>query len=271
MELFNSRNYKPGSANFETYFLDFSQDIVQVKPTKKLFFFYGIFAVIGLSVMLLPLFIKMEPRETIWITLIFGFIFLAIGAGGIIGAKRRCYPLIDFHEKMFYPLGRNKETLPDAIPKIPLNEVEGIGITSKMVSGEKNHYRCYTLSLKCTKNREFLLLNHGAAKAFSRDAGKLSKRMDLLIQGEDAEARRRADNTKAAPFLMIFSLIWMGFSGYMLWQIWKVQELFPKIFIGVFILVGLIMFLYSLILLLLRKKKKENKEPEQTDETKAEN
>ena len=62
MELFNSRNYKPGSANFETYFLDFSQDIVQVKPTKKLFFFYGIFAVIGLSVMLLPLFVKMEPR-----------------------------------------------------------------------------------------------------------------------------------------------------------------------------------------------------------------
>ena len=47
MNLLNKKDYRPGDANFESHFLDFSRNIIQVKPTKKLLFFYGIFALIG--------------------------------------------------------------------------------------------------------------------------------------------------------------------------------------------------------------------------------
>ena len=256
MEIFNRRNYRPGSANFEAYRLEFTRNTIQVKPTRKLLVFYGIFAVIGLFILTLPLYAQHDSADAVWAVLIFGLIFFSVGAGAISIALRRCYPLIDLQQKIFFPIGRDKKLLPDAVPKIPLDEVEEISITSRLVSTQKSHYRCYSLNLKCSKEREFLLLCHGSAKAFMRDAKQLSECLNLPISEDDSEEKRRAANIKAAPFLIVFSLFWLGISTPMHLMMWKEKEIIPIVFTGIFVVVGL-SILFSAIVLIIKSRQKK--------------
>ena len=256
MEFFNRRNYRPGSANFEAYRLDFTQNTVEVKPTRKLLVFYGIFAVVGLFILTVPLYAQQDSDNAIWAVLIFGLIFFSVGAGAISMALRRCYPLIDLQQKIFYPIGRDRKLLPDAVPKIPLEEVEEISITSRLVSRKKSHYCCYSLTLKCSKNREFLLLCHGSEKAFMRDAERLSKCLDLPFPEDDSEEKRRAANIKAAPVLIVFSLFWLGICSPMHFMMWKEKEIIPIVFTGIFVIVGVSMLISAIVLIIKSRQKK---------------
>jgi len=254
MNLLNKKDYRPGNANFESYFLDFSRNIIQVKPTKKLLFFYGIFALIGLFFMLVPCFAQKDSDEAVWAILIFGIIFFIIGERGIASARRRNYPLLDFNENIFYPQGRPRSIQQENTLAIPIKEIEKICISSRIVRGNESSYRSYTLSLQCTGNREVILLKHGSLKAFMRDARLLSKQLDLPLMEDDLEAKIRAAQVKGAPVLLIFSFLWLGISFFALSKFWHEQDMFSKIILGIFIFIGVIMLFNAIKLMSQRKK-----------------
>lgn len=239
---FSKKQYKPGSANFESHYLRFTQDSVQVVPSRKLLVFFGIFTAVGLGIMSIPLYAESDSAGEILGALLFGVIFFGLGGGTIISTFRRSYPQIDLYQRIFYPVGRNRRRPADESPAIPLSEVEGIAISTRLVSGSKSSYRCYTLSLKFSGDREFILLNHGSRKAFMRDAELLSECLDLPLPEDDTdfEKKQRAANAKAAPVLLGFSLFWLVMCVPVHLQTWGEGDIFPRIFTGLFVAVGLI-------------------------------
>ncbi len=254
MWLFQRKSYRPGSANFESYRLKFTPETIRVVPTGKLLVFYGIFALVGLFVMTVPLYAQQhDPSEPVWPILCFGSIFLALGGGSILMAVRRLYPVIDLQQRFFYPQGRDKRLLPEDNPAIPLSDITAITLASRMVSGRKSRYRCYTLGLMRSDSRDFVLLNHGALNPFMRDARMLSQRLGLSLPERDFEVEILAARKKAAPFLLIFSLIWLLVSGTVHRAAWDSGETFPIVFTGIFIFLGLVLFLGAVKQMLSRK------------------
>lgn len=117
--------------------------------------------------------------------------------------------------------------------------MEQILLSSRIISSSKRRYRCYTLSLKCSGEREFILLRHGALKAIMRDAKMLSEQLGLPLPENDFKQKQEADYAKIGPFFLIFSLIWLFICGSGLWKTWKVVDTFPRILFGIHILIGL--------------------------------
>lgn len=253
------KQFNPGSANFESHYLEATPEYIKVKPAKKLFVFYSIFAIIGAAFAAIPLFAEYDSSESVLPVVAFGAIFFLIGMGAITASCRRRYPYIDLRQRMFYPLGKeNKNALPGMTAGLPLSDAE-IDISSRVVRGRKNSYTCYTLALLFPGNKRFILLNHGSSKAFMRDTGVLARYTGLALPPEDFEAKRKLNNMRAAPFLLIFGLFWTGLSFFMHWQTWQEKELFPIIFTGIFVLIGVMLLgtAVKLLIALLRNRGEE--------------
>ena len=238
------RQFQPGSANFEQHYLEVTPEYIRVRPSRKLFFFYGVFAVLGLAFMVIFLTAKHPSGEEVWPVVLFGSVFFLIGAGLMTGAALRRTPCIDLWQKKLYPLGKSKRDWDERFEALPLSEAEKIDVSSHIASGGKSSYRCYTLSLVYPGGRSFVLLNHGAFKAFMRDARLLAQYTGLpladeaFVQEIESENRRR-DKAGGIP-LLIFGLIWTVFSLFMHLQAWKMPDgkLFGVCFTGFFVLVG---------------------------------
>ncbi|MBR7131564.1 MAG: hypothetical protein IKC82_06245 [Lentisphaeria bacterium] len=231
--------YRPGRANFESSFLEFTPESIRVKYTLKSLFFYGIFAVIGAGVIVCAG--LGESDESSLPLYVFGTVFFTVGTGFILRAVKRAYPEIDMQRRLFYPSGKRMEILPGDDNVIPLNELQKIKIDSHWVRTSKNSYRCYTLSLLFSGNREFILLNHGALKAFMRDAEALGRRLDMPLPQEDFEAKILAGNKKVAPFMIAGALLWIGVVVWINSQVLKEEGIAGVIFSAPFLLFGIIL------------------------------
>ena len=237
------RQFQPGSANFEQHYLEVTPEYIRVRPSRKLLSFSGIFAVSGLAFMVIFLTAKHTSGEEVWQVVLFGSVFFLIGAGLMTAAALQRTPCIDLWQKTFYPLGKSKRDWGDRFEALPLSEAEKIDVSSHICGG-KSSYHCYTLSLVYPGGRSFVLLNHGAFKAFMRDARLLAQYTGLpladeaFVQKIESE-NRRSDKEGGIP-LLIFGLIWTAFSLFMHLQAWKMPDdrLAGVCFTGFFVLVG---------------------------------
>jgi hypothetical protein len=255
--------FKPGSANFEAYYLEVTPEYIKVKPSKKLFVFYSIFAIIGVALPVVIFFAERDSDAPIVQVVIFGAIFFLIGAGMIVRTLFRRYPCIDLRQRIFYPRGKRDGALPDTSSAIPLGDAREIEISSRNIHSKNNSYTCYSLFLNFYGNRRFNLLNHGNLKAFMRDARLLSQYTGLPLPQEEDEIveseRKKAHlyNLKAAPFLLVFGLVWTGFSLVLHCAAWIASgEWFPIVFSGFFVLIGVSILTFAVKLMFERLRKK---------------
>ena len=259
MGLFKKKQFNPGSANFESHYFEVTPEYIKVKPSKRLFVFYAVFIIIGLSFPCCFLFAESDPDESILPVVIFGFIFFAVGAGLWAKACMCRYPYIDLRQRIFYPLGKAEGTLPDMRSAMPLSEAERIELSSRVVRSSKNSYTCYTLRLVYPGENEYILLNHGSLKAFMRDAKLLAHHTGLPLPEDDFEEKIRLSNLKAAPVALIFGLIWTGMSLFIHLQTWKTDNFdwFSTLFSGSFVLIGVVLIGTALKLLIDRFRSKQ--------------
>lgn len=254
--------FNPGSANFEAYYLEVTPEYIKVKPSKKLLVFYSIFAIIGVALPVVIFFAERDSDAPIVQVVIFGAIFFLIGAGMMSVALFRRYPCIDLRQRIFYPRGKREGALPDMSSAIPLSEAREIEISSRHVHSKNNSYTCYSLFLNFYGNRRFTMLNHGNLKAFMRDARLLSQYTGLpLPQDEDEiseNERKKAHlyNLKAAPFLLVFGLVWTLLSLVLHCGAWiSSKEWFPIAFSGFFVLIGVSILIFAVRLIIERLRK----------------
>ena len=264
MEVFMEKDkaFNPGSANFEAYFLEVTPEYIKVKPSKKLLVFYSIFAIIGVALPVVIFFAERDSDAPIIQVVIFGAIFFLIGAGMMSVALLRRYPCIDLRQRIFYPRGKREGALPDMSSAIPLSEAREIEISSRHVHSKNNSYTCYSLFLNFYGNRRFTMLNHGNLKAFMRDARLLSQYTGLPLPQEEDEIseneRKKAHlyNLKAAPFLLVFGLVWTLLSLVLHCGAWIASDdWFPIAFSGFFVLIGVSILIFAVRLIIERLRK----------------
>ncbi|MBQ4329860.1 MAG: hypothetical protein IJC27_09040 [Lentisphaeria bacterium] len=254
--------FNPGSANFEAYYLEVTPEYIKVKPSKKLLVFYSIFAIIGVALPVVIFFAERDSDAPIIQVVIFGAIFFLIGAGMMSVALLRRYPCIDLRQRIFYPRGKREGALPDMSSAIPLSEAREIEISSRHVHSKNNSYTCYSLFLNFYGNRRFTMLNHGNLKAFMRDARLLSQYTGLPLPQEEDEIseneRKKAHlyNLKAAPFLLVFGLVWTLLSLVLHCGAWIASDdWFPIAFSGFFVLIGVSILIFAVRLIIERLRK----------------
>lgn len=254
-----NKQFNPGSANFEQHYLEITQKYLKVKPSKKLFVFYGIFAVIGLFFIFVPFFAENASDDPVWPISIFGTVFFLIGAWLIKSSLSRPYPYIDLNDRIFYPDGRREDSLRAESTGLPLSDATHLEISSRHIRGNKSSYTCYTLEIVYPDNRKYILLKHGALAAFMRDARLFARHTGLPLPQDDFEEQIRQRNIKGAPVILIFGFIWTGFALFVHMQFWHSSDrnIFALIFTGIFVLIGLWMLKTAFKLLAERRKSRK--------------
>ena len=203
------------TSNFCAHRLHFSPEKVVVKPTAMNYFFFSIFAGLGLAVAVVPWFAQGEESAR-WGMTAFGVVFAAIGFGGMFW-KRNKLPEIDLQRRMLYPEGIKYDTSDmtdlSAMQGIPLSELERIDVSSRRVSGDKSSYTAYMLDLVFRDGYSCCLLSHGGEKAFIEDAKKLSQVLNMPIDDLEKESPPpQAISCIAGCGMVIFSIIWLSMS-----------------------------------------------------------
>jgi hypothetical protein len=163
------------------------------------------------------------------------------------------YPYIDLREKRFYPLGKKSATSPETPSGLLLSDIEKCYIVSCGECGQLRH----TLILVYPDDQKFILLRHGSWTAIQRDAELLARCTGLTFTNEDSKQDIPDSETVLAIYLLIFGLLWTGFSFFMHLQSLKELDkgLFPVFLTSVFILVGLIILSFGIKLKFFKKQK----------------
>lgn len=240
------KKFNLGSSNFESYRLEVTPEFIKVKPTRKLLFFYAVFAIIGLGCFFGPLAEKRESGESLYPTIILGSVFFLVGAGLMLLNCRRRYPFIDLRQRMFYPLGKNKRKAgeDDFTSAISLVNAEHLQVSAAVESDNEGSWVSYTLKLVFPRGEQYLLLRHGSEDAIMRDAKLLAEYTCLPLLEDDSkkeiEKETQQNYVGAAVFLLLFGAFWSALGAFMLWGMLKSEQagLLDFIITGVFLLIG---------------------------------
>lgn len=250
------KKFNPGSANFESHYIEVTPEYIRVKPAKKLFFFYWILAGGGAACFIAPLFAVHEHGWSVSPMIFVGVMFFLIGVLSIkVKGSSQRYPCIDLRQRVFYPVGIRKGNLTDIdLLALPLSNAERLNIGSELMGGGKDSYVSYTLSLVYPGDQRFILLRHGSLRAIMRDAELLSRHAGLPMPDDEFEEENPDSNDDAAPFLLIFGVIWTGFSLLMHLLCWKdrEKELVPILFTGLFVFIGAVILGFAIKLMIKR-------------------
>ena len=202
------------TSSFCAHRLHFSPEKVVVKTTAMNYFFYSIFAALGLMAALASLLVPGDV-DARWVMTAFGVVFAAIGFGGMFW-KRNKLPEIDLQRRMLYPEGRKYDTSDmtdiSSMQGIPLSEVERIDVSTRRVSGNKSSYTAYMLDLVFRDGYSCRLLSHGGEDAFAEDAKKLSQVLNMPVEGLDEATAPTAVTVIGGCGMTIFSIIWLSMS-----------------------------------------------------------
>lgn len=257
MGIFSKKAFNPGHCNFEAYRLIFSQEAVKVRYTFKSIIFYGIFAAMGSGFSLVFLLTAEKAgNESPLVGVIFGSIFFLIGALGIYFSINRRYPMIDLRQRIFYPFGKAEGVLPDSASALPISDIREIDIDSHFVSGNKSSYNCYELRLIFKDGKYFPFLHHGNYDALMRDAKQLSEVLHIPIAEDgdrDDGETHPAVRVMGGVSLLVFSLIWTGIVMPVHVASWRQMEWIGIAFSGVFVIVGVCIFIQALKMLFSKK------------------
>lgn len=202
------KNYTPTRSNFQTHKLQFSLFGIKLVPTFKSLVFYGIFAAIGILVLVIGA-IQLPLRELPGL-FICSAIFGGAGGYGIFRTYHKKYPEIDLSNNMFYPEGKPSHHMFSDDSGIPLNQLKRINVERTYHRGSKSSYYCYTLYLDFGELGNFPFLGHGALKLFAEDADRLSSILNMPISPEDEyKSWLSPDNKRKNSWAMlIFGTIW---------------------------------------------------------------
>ncbi len=243
--------FNPANSNFEAYHLQVTQEYIKVKPTLKLFFFYIIFAGLGLSAMIASFIAELHGESALPME-IGSTAFFILGLVLISNAYNRSYPYIDLQQRAFYPLGKKSEYGVDITTALPLDEAEKMYISSEIVQGKNNSYLCYTVTIVYPDNKKYILLRHGSLKAIKRDVKLLAKYTGLPEPDEIVAEESVADEKNSGLFLLIFSVIWtaISFSLLYIFLLENSDDPIPPVVFGLFVLVGLIIGAFGIRVLI---------------------
>jgi len=245
--------YNPGSANFESHYLQVTPEYIRVKPTKKLFLFYFIFTGMGAVGMIFSYIAELQgaPSQII-IMKVACFVFSLLGIVLTVTAYRRRLPYIDLRQRMFYPVGIKAGEPPEAVPGLPLSDAQKLDISYEVIQGSKSSHTSYTFSIVYPGNEKYILLRHGSEKAIIRDAKLISQHTGLSVPEKIVHEESTANEKSSALFMLIFGLIWTTFSISMLLFVRQKagDELMPLFFSGVFVLVGVVISAIGIIKLI---------------------
>ena len=254
------KKFNTGSSSFEAYRLEATTEFIKVKPTRKLLFFYAVFAIIGLGCILGWLPGKLESGEPLYPVIILGSVFFLVGAGLMLFDSRRRYPYIDLRQRMFYPLGRPRKGADDFSSAVSLADAECLQVSAAWDDSSDGSWVSYTLMLIYPENKQYLLLRHGSEEAIMRDAKLLAQYTGLPLLEDDSkkeiEKETQQNTIGSAVILLLFGAIWSALGSFILWGALNSDEsgvldfIIPGIFflLGVVILVSAVKFLLKRIL-----------------------
>lgn len=240
------KKFNAGSSSFESYHLEVSPEFIKVKPTRKLLFFYAVFAIIGMGCIFGSLPKKLESGEPLYPVIIFGSVFFLVGAGLMLFDCRRRYPCIDLRQRTFYPLGKCRNSVDDFTSAISLSDAERLQVSANFSGNSDGSWVSYTLMLIYPGNEQYLLLRHGSEKAIMRDAKLLAQYTGLPLLEDDSKKEIAKETQQSgvgsAVFLLLFGAFWSALGSFMLWGALNSAEAGALDFIlsGVFLLLGVV-------------------------------
>ena len=203
------------TSSFCAHRLHFSPEKVVVKTTAMNYFFYSIFAALGLMAALASLLVPGDV-DARWVMTAFGVVFAAIGFGGMFW-KQNSLPEIDLQRRMLYPDGRKYDTSDmtniSSMQGVSLSELERIEVSTRHVHGNKSSYTAYMLDLVFRDGYSCRLLSHGGEDELYEDARKLAQVLNMPVEGlEKAAPSSRELKMAGGCGMIIFSIIWLSLS-----------------------------------------------------------
>ncbi len=168
---------KPGGANFKTNRLSISDKTRAIyKPTIWAVLFCIIFIAVGIGVPIFTLLNK-DNAPFVWITLIAGPIFLAVG----------CYILVVitkprvFDKKRGYYYRSFKNDINNITNKTKLDKIVALQIIGEVISDDDGSYNSFELNLVLKNSERINVVDHGNLRAIIKDAQYLSDFLNVPI------------------------------------------------------------------------------------------
>lgn len=180
---------KGGGSNFGTHRLDSKNpDLLIFKPTKGAYLFSGIFILVGILGLLIPIWIFFSEGNNEWslllFALFFGGIFLTAGMFLLYFMTKPC--VFDTFYGCFYKgwkkpqqqLGMGSN---DKNPMINLNDVKAIQIVRERISSKNGSYYSYEINLVLTDASRVNVIDHGNHMAIIEDAETLATTLGVPL------------------------------------------------------------------------------------------
>ena len=175
-----------GGTNFGTHYLDQSQrNLMIFKPTKGAMIFIGIFGMIGVLGVIIPIIVFLNGDKSNWPLLLFGFVFggLFTTASYFLNkfmAEQRVFD--NFYREYYKGKIKPKELIIDEKnPLISLTDVVAFQIIKESIKSKNNRYYSYELNLIMKDASRINVIDHGKIKQMRIDADILAKQLGIPV------------------------------------------------------------------------------------------
>lgn len=178
---------KGGGTNFQTHRLDSSNpDLLVFKATTGAQLFCGVFALVGLIVMAIPMVIFFSDGAKDWgllvFAILFGGIFLAVGSlmyyfmtvPRVFDTFYGCY--YKGRTKPKHEMGQHKKQV-----LTPLSEVKAIQVLRERIRSKNGSYYSYEINLVLADASRINIVDHGKHEAVIDDAEILATSLGVPL------------------------------------------------------------------------------------------
>ena len=178
---------KGGGANFQTHQLDSSNpDQLVFKATRFTQIFSGIFTVVGIIGLVVPLAIFFYHGAESWWLIFFALVFggLFTAAGAMLFYYTAAPKVFDTFYNCYYvgrkkpqdTLGRNQS---GKRPVIDFNDIKAIQVLSERISSKNGSYLSYEINLVLADASRINVIDHGKHETVINDAQKLATQLGV--------------------------------------------------------------------------------------------
>ncbi len=178
---------KGGGSNFQTHRLDSSNaDLLVFRATKGTLWFCGIFSVIGLLGVVIPLAIFITQGSSDWGLLLFGVLFGgAFLAVGLLMYYFMTIPRVfDTFYGCFYKARKKPIHTMDSNNKqalTNLSDIKAIQVIRERISSKNGSYHSYEINLVLNDASRINVIDHGKHQAVIEDAETLALNLGVPL------------------------------------------------------------------------------------------